>query len=210
MRLPRVLGVAVVSLALLSGCGKSADDICAERRTPEDQSQQVDDPTLAAAKEGTRLPDCPSPAEADPVAGGLPNVTLGCLGGGGEVDLAALRGPMVVNLWASWCKPCREELPIFERFHQRYGDQVAMLGIDYQDPQLPGAMRLAGETKVSYPNVGDPDGLINGCGGIGAVRGLPTTLMIDETGEVVWNQAVEIESLDQLTGLVEDELGVGL
>ena len=65
-------------------------------------------------------------------------MTLPCLGGGPDVELSSLRGPMVINLWQARCGPCRKEMPALEEFHQQYGDQVAVLGIDFNDVQ-PGA-----------------------------------------------------------------------
>ena len=78
----------------------------------------------------------------EPVDGGLPDLTLPCLGGGPDVDLSSLRGPMVINLWQAFCEPCREEMPALEAFHQQYADQVAVVGIDFNDVNPAGALAL--------------------------------------------------------------------
>ena len=88
--------------------------------------------------------------------GGLPAVTLPCLGGGSDVDLSTLRGPMVVNLWASWCGPCRTEMPILQGFAEEYDGRVAVLGVDYQDVQPEAALELARDSGVTYPLLADP------------------------------------------------------
>ena len=68
---------------------------------------------LAAQKKAAGIEDCPrSDPDVPAVTSGLPDLVLACLGGGREVRLAGLRGqPMMINVWAQWCGPCREEAP---------------------------------------------------------------------------------------------------
>lgn len=197
-----------VAIALLSGCAPDA---------PRDESDPgpgaarvaVDTPQLRKLKQEAGVEPC-APGDAAPVEGGLPDVTLACLGGGQDVNLSSLRGPMVINLWAVWCGPCRAEMPILQSFHERYGDRVPMLGIDYQDPQTTAALDLVRETGVTYPLLADPQSALDGAEPIWPLRGLPFLVLVDEAGRLVWQQFVAIESLDQLVGLVNEHLGADL
>lgn len=199
--------VATTVVLLLAGCssGDPAGDRD-DRRFAVDVD--VDTPELRAAKKEAGIADCPAPEGPAPSAEEpLPEVTLPCLGGGPDVNLADLRGPMVVNLWAQWCGPCREELPYYQQLHERAGDRVAVLGVDYQDTRPAWALDLLRETGVTYPSVADPAGALREPL---AVRGLPAILLVDEDGEVVHQEFAVIESYDQLAGLVEEHLGVAV
>ena len=131
----------------------------------------------------------------------LPDVTLASLTSGEGVDLASLRGPMVVNLWASWCTPCVRELPLYQAFAEKYDGKVDVVGIDWQDTNLEKARQLATRSGVEYPLYADPDGKIR-------ARGLPKLILLDDDGAVAFEQYVEIESVAQIEKLVEEHLGV--
>ncbi len=109
------------------------------------------------------------------------------LGGGQsayEKRIAALRGyPVVVNVWASWCGPCRFEFPVLQRLAARYGKRVAFLGVDSQDSDDAARTFLA-EAPVPYPSYTDPDKGI--ASGIGATLGLPDTAFYDRAGQLVY------------------------
>lgn len=148
------------------------------------------------------LTGCASdPKKAAPAR--LPDVTLGSLTGGQGVDLGSLRGPAVVNLWAQWCKPCKRELPIYESFYQRHGAQVSVLGVDWQDVQADRARALAKSSGITYPLVVDSQPEIRN-------RTLPTLVLIDAGGKIVFRESLEITSLGQLEQLVQKHLGVTL
>lgn len=140
----------------------------------------------------------------------MPDVTLAGFDGGGSVDLGELRGPVLVNLWASWCGPCREEMPLLEEFHQRHGGEVSVLGIDYQDAQPAKAAELVAQTGVTYPLVTDPDGVISGQGAFPNLRGLPFWALVDADGTVTHLKAGEVDSVDEIVTLAEEHLGVTL
>lgn len=99
-----------------------------------------------------------------------------------ESRIAALRGyPVVVNVWASWCGPCRLEFPTFQRLSARYGRRVAFLGVDSQDSEEAAATFLR-DNPVPYPSYSDPDEEIaNELKTIG----LPATAFYDRDGELV-------------------------
>lgn len=149
----------------------------------------------------------PAPKEADDR---LPDVTLAGFDGAEDVDLGDLTGPAIVSVWASWCSPCRNEMPVLEEFHAAYGDEVDLLGIDYQDAQVDDARALVERTGVTYSLVRDPDGDINAQGAFPSLRGLPFLAFVDEEGTVTHVEAVVIESVPELVAMVDDHLGVVL
>jgi thiol-disulfide isomerase/thioredoxin len=198
--------LAALSL-LLTGCSDTADPL--SPAPPGEAKVDVDTPELRALKREAGVEDC-RPGTGAPVDGGLPEVTLPCLGGGPEVDLSSLRGPLVVNLWASWCGPCRQEMPVLQEFHERYGDRVGVLGIDHNDPQTTNALELVRDTGVTYPLLADPQTALSGTAPFPVLRGLPFLALVDQDGVVVHREFVVLESSDQLAGLVEEHLGVTL
>jgi len=176
---------------------------------------RVDTPELRDAKAVTKLPDC-EPGKGSHGEGTMPAITLPCLGGGSEVDVSTLQGPMVINLWASWCPPCRRELPIYEEFHQLHSDEVAVLGIDFNDAQPGAALELARETDLSYPQLADPNVDLALADPLPNFPGLPAIIFVAADGTVVDDSGnlrvvfEEIESVEELEDLVEDHLDIDL
>lgn len=171
---------------------------------------QVDTPELRAAKDRIGMEDC-EPGTGDPVEGGLPAVTLPCLGGGPDVDLSSLRGPVVINLWQSNCGPCRKEMPALQRFHQQYGDRVAVLGVDFNDVHPDGALALAEQTGATYPSLADPGGdlMVEEAFAIGR-RGMPAFVFVDAGGLVVGQTSGGVESVAEVKAMVAEQLGIEL
>lgn len=150
------------------------------------------------------LPECP---ETDPaisgVEGGLPQTELACLGTDQTVNLAGLpRRPMVVNLWAQWCAPCRAEAPFLRGALQKY-DDVDFLGINYMDPQPDWAIEFAGLVDWNYPHVMDQDKTLQKELG---VPGIPMTLFVDADGLIQHRHPGQFESQEQLDALIEEHL----
>jgi thiol-disulfide isomerase/thioredoxin len=94
--------------------------------------------------------------------------------------LRELRGyPVVVNVWASWCGPCRQEMPVFEQVSVARGRKVAFLGVDLKD-NIPAAKRLLKEFPVSFPSYGDPDGKFFSDN---KLAGVPSTIFYSRSGK---------------------------
>jgi cytochrome c biogenesis protein CcmG, thiol:disulfide interchange protein DsbE len=101
-----------------------------------------------------------------------------------EARIAKLRGfPVVANVWASWCGPCRFEFPTLQKLSARYGKRVAFLGINSDDSNDAAATFLE-EAPVPYPSYTDPDKKI--AASIGATLGFPDTAFYDRRGELVY------------------------
>jgi cytochrome c biogenesis protein CcmG/thiol:disulfide interchange protein DsbE len=127
-----------------------------------------------------------------------PAFSLERLDGDGELALESLRGRAVVlNFWASWCGPCRDEMPLLEAGWQRWRDRdVAFVGIDVRDLRSD-ARDFLERYGVTYPNVYDGKGSMVGRYG---VTGYPETYFIDARGRVVYRiagQVAEAEDLDE-------------
>ncbi|WP_109507903.1 TlpA disulfide reductase family protein [Nocardioides speluncae] len=213
MRRPLVLLVAVVLAGSLAACapgtGDKDDDGFIVPQKVGGSKVDVDTAELRRKKERAGIEDC-VPGTGDPVDDGLPEVTLPCLGGGKDVDLSALRGPLVVNLWAQWCKPCRDELPILQDFHKKYGDQVQVLGVNFQDRLPDLAMVMAEQARVTFPLVADPGGELSAAEPLPVINKLPMWLFVDADGEISQQVFVQVKSEEQLVDLVEEHLDVTL
>lgn len=131
---------------------------------------------LTPAQTAARLSGAPAPLAA------LHLQQSALLGGGRKalrVRLDGLRGhPVVVNVWASWCGPCRVEMPVFQHVALDRGRRVAFVGVDLKDDR-DAARRFLRSVPLSYPSYEDPDGAIyNGY----ALAGTPSTIFYDATG----------------------------
>jgi thiol-disulfide isomerase/thioredoxin len=110
--------------------------------------------------------------------------------------LADLRGfPVVVNQWASWCPPCRAEIPLFQKAAKELQAKVAFLGIDMQDSRGPAEDFLA-ELPMPYPSIWDPDAAAISSLGGGQVS--PTTALVDERSDVVFTRQGQYPDLATL------------
>ena len=198
----RALAVLAVLLATTTAC--DAKDV----PTPNQAKVDLDTPELRQGMDAAGVEAC-APGTGEPVDGGLPTVTLRCFGGGSDVDLATLRGPMIVNVWGAWCGPCRKEMPVLAKFHDVYGDRLPMLGIDLQDTQTQYPLELITKSGVQYPQVADPLGDLLSHPPFSPRMAVPTTVFVaaDGTATLV---PVQIESVDQLVDLVREHLGIAL
>ena len=132
-------------------------------------------------------------ALGDPV----PDRELPVLGGSGEGSIADYRGRWVlVNLWASWCVPCRQEAPELDRFAQRYRKRgVSVLGINVQD-NSDDALAFLRDNAVAYPqlrSVGDERSAAFGS------TGVPENFLVDPRGRLalIWRGPVDQKFLEQ-------------
>ncbi|MEP9362580.1 TlpA disulfide reductase family protein [Nocardioides sp. CN2-186] len=196
--LPAALAVA---LLVLSGC--TSDPVS----SPGEAKVDVDTPALREIKKAAGIDDCRPGTATD---GGLPDVTLPCLGGGPDVDLSTLQGPMVVNLWQSFCKPCLKEMPALQEFSEKYGDQVPVIGIDSTDVQPQAALEFAKKLGVTYPLLADPGGDLSAQDPFPIIRGYPYLMFIDADGDATFRKFGGVASYDELVGLVNEHLGTDL
>lgn len=166
-------------------------------------SPAPENPAALAALQG-RAALTPCPVGLGPQ---LPDLVLPCLGGGSDVRLrGAVPGrPTLVNLWASWCAPCVEEVPRLRAFSARAGDRVGLVGVLTTDSRS-SALTFAAQYGMRWPSLVDDDGRV-----LRSFQpGLPLTLFLDATGRVVYRKSGAFRSEAELEQLVADHLGVRL
>lgn len=190
----KALAAAAVVLLALTACTEGDD-----KPTPDSPLPMI------------AIDDCPQPADLlqpaeEPKDGQrLPDVSLPCLGHEGEVRMRALgKVPTVLNLWGSWCQPCRVEMPEFQAVHTELGDRVRFLGVDTKDFERP-AREAIQNAAITYANVFDKDEKIRRA--VNA-RGMPTTILVGADGRI---KNVHVGQLTgaELKELVREHLGVG-
>lgn len=162
---PTALAVLLATVLLAGGCGSSPGGNYGGEHPDYEKALAGSPPPLAALHE-----------QANELLGGGTRAY--------EKRIEALRGyPIVVNVWASWCGPCRFEFPVLQKLAARYGKRVAFLGIDSQDSD-DAARTFLEETPVPYPSYTDPDKDL--ADSLKATLGLPDTAFYDRSGELVY------------------------
>ncbi|MGH9030509.1 MAG: TlpA family protein disulfide reductase [Acidimicrobiia bacterium] len=109
----------------------------------------------------------------------------------GEPEIALtdfLGRPVVLNVWASWCAPCRREMPALAAAQRRFGDRVGFVGVNHQDTRDL-AIELLDDTGVGYPSAFDPDGTVARDYGL---FGMPTTIFIGADGQLLERRTGEL------------------
>jgi len=205
----RRLAVAAALVCVLTACdGDGPQGITLDNRPDAPASKvDVDTPELRQLKAEAGVVDC----TPGPGGGRLPAVELPCLGGGTPVDLSSLRGPMILSFWASWCDPCREEMPALQEFVDHYGDRVPVLGVDYQDQYPASGLETMQERGVTYPSLADPGGDMKGYEEFTkALNYVPALYFIDTDGSVAYVNMGGVKDEDEVVDLVEHHLGVTL
>lgn len=199
MRSPRALTVLAGALvALLAGCVPSV----LNEAGPPPTRTRASSAQLVAARTAAGIAGCPASSALPAVEGGLPDLTLECLGGDTTVRLGGLRGPMLVNLWAQWCEPCRAESGHLAAFAGEQ-DEVTVLGVNYTDPQPALAIEFAGLTGLTFPHVADEEHELRAPLGI---VGIPYSLLVGADGRILARHPGPFDSLPDLRSWVEEGL----
>jgi len=174
--------IALSTGVLLAGCGD--DSGVYEGSPPPDYAKMLADspPPLAALHE----------QENELLDGGTEAFNK---------QMDELKGfPVVVNFWASWCGPCREEFPHFQDAAAQLGREVAFFGVNSEDGNDTASQFLE-LSPVPYPSFTDPKRDISV--DLGIPRGLPVTVFFDEEGNQTFVQRTVYESTEELIADVE-------
>ena len=133
----------------------------------------------------------------------LPDVALSDLATGEPAEWTDDGNPLILNLWASWCAPCRTEMPDFDEVYQELGDQLTVVGVT-DERKLDAAREAAEAAGVTYPLLVDDDQqLLIDLG----ITGMPGTVFVDADGQVVDTHTgalTKAELLDQ----IEESYGI--
>ena len=171
----------VAALFLLTGCGKN---------------------TSALPGDGVVV-DC---STIQTVATSNESVDLECLDGKSTIDLGQIKGPALVNVWGSWCGPCKDEMPLFIDFYDRHREKVALIGINVEESDIEDAREFVRQYGMTWPNLHDAEGSTRATLGMG----VPITLFIDAQGEIVYRKIGVVTTIEELEKDTEKYLGVEL
>jgi thiol-disulfide isomerase/thioredoxin len=113
---------------------------------------------------------------------------------------------MIVNVWGSWCGPCKEEIPIFRSFYEKAKDKVSLVGVDVEESSIEDGRKFVEENGITWPNLYDPDGRSRLYFGMG----VPVTWFIAADGSVAGKKIGVITDESELITLTNKYLGVKL
>ncbi len=130
--------------------------------------------------------------------------TLSCLDGNSKVLLESITGPAVINVWGSWCIPCRQEMPFLRELAAT--GKVKIIGIDVEEANMESARKFVIEQGMNWPNLYDADGSTKSSFGMG----VPVTWYLNSKSEVAYKHIGVLKSKNQLFSDVEKYLGINL
>jgi len=131
-------------------------------------------------------------------------IDLECVDGSPGAIIESLRGPMILNVWGSWCTTCLDEMPEFVSFYSKAKGKVQLVGIAVEEASPANSQRFIEENGMTWPNFYDRENDTRKFFGMG----VPVTWFIDETGAVTYKKIGIIKSVDELNTLTAKYLGV--
>ena len=132
-----------------------------------------------------------------------------CLDGEASINFHQLKGPMVINVWGSWCEGCKEEMPYFVDLYKTNlfeSGQIQLLGINVEESSKEDAIEYIKKSGMSWPHLEDLDGTSKSIFG----PGVPVTWFIDKEGKNVGTKIGAYTNKDQLFEQVEKAFGIKL
>lgn len=200
----RRLALLTVPLLLVATAACTAES---ETPTPTRQDPAASRPSPFA--DCAALTSAPDGSADDRPAGDtdgsrLPELSLTCFTGGAPVALREVRGPAVINIWASWCPPCRKELPAFQRLSERAEGQLRVIGVNTQDSRS-AAQSIGEDFGVRFPMLVDQGQAMQR-----ALRrnAFPMTVFLAADGQIRHIDTSGALDDAQLTELVEQHLDI--
>jgi cytochrome c biogenesis protein CcmG/thiol:disulfide interchange protein DsbE len=131
-------------------------------------------------------------------------VIIECLDGSTGASMESLRGPMIINIWGSWCSTCLAETPEFVSFYKKAKGKVQLVGVAVEESSPNNSRKFIEENGMTWPNFYDRDNKTRSYFGMG----VPVTWFIDSKGEVKFKKIGEVKSEQELIDLTEKHLGV--
>ncbi len=169
---------AAISLALLTGCSTSSSMVA---------GQVVSCDSLHSTTTGD-------------------SIKLDCLDGSSGASVNSLKGPMIINVWGSWCGPCKEEMPILRSFYKKVNGRVTLIGVDVEEASIADGRNFVIKNGITWPNLFDADGRSRAYFGMG----VPVTWFINPDGTVAFKHIGVIKNEIDLITLTSKYLGVKL
>ena len=133
-------------------------------------------------------------------------VVLPCLDGKSSLNISALKGPLIVNVWGSWCASCKDELPILLSFYSKSQSRLPLLGIDVEEAKKEDGSAFVLRSGMTWPNLIDLDGRTRSEFGMG----VPVTWFIDKSGTVLYKKIGVLKNEAELQALTLKYLHIAI
>ena len=134
------------------------------------------------------------------------SVVLDCLDGGVGASVDSIMGPAIINVWGSWCGPCKEEMPILRSFYEKAQSKVLLIGVDVEEASIEDGREFVENNGITWPNLFDTDGKSRAYFGMG----VPVTWFIAADGNVAYKHIGVIKSEKELISMTSKYLGMKL
>ncbi len=134
------------------------------------------------------------------------SLVLDCLDGGVGASVDSIKGPAIINVWGSWCGPCKEEMPILRSFYKKAQGKVQLIGVDVEEASIADGRKFVENNGITWPNLFDSDGKSRAYFGMG----VPVTWFIAPDGRVAYKHIGVLKNEIELISLTSKYLGVKL
>ena len=134
------------------------------------------------------------------------SIMLDCLDGTDGASINGIKGPAIINVWGSWCGPCKEEMPILRSFYEKAQGKLALIGVNVEEASIEDGRKFVENNGITWPNLYDADGKSRAYFGMG----VPVTWFIAADGSVAYKHIGVIKSEKDLISMTSKYLGVKL